>query len=123
MIVTCFECQRYCPVRDTSRHRNALKCDHDKYNYGREKGHIHGDMEEVTPELKDFDATAYPVKNKIVYPLSAITDSGLYHVEVGDVLEEKGDFHRVPDSIRVTGLIRFWDRVELRYEAAGVTQP
>lgn len=122
MIVTCFECEKYCPIRDTSRHRNSLDCDHKKYEYGHERSWIHGDMDEVRPELKDFSAKAYHTKNKIVYPLSAIQESGLFHVEVGDTLEEKGSFPRVPDVIEVTGLVRFWDRVELHYEEGGVTQ-
>lgn len=116
MIVTCFECGKYCPIKDTGRHGNALDCDHKKYDYGRVKDSVHGDMEEVKPELKDFSASAYPVKNLIVYPLSAITESGLYDVEVGDTLREETDFPRVPDVIEVTGIVRHWDRVEVFYD-------
>lgn len=119
MIITCFECEKYCPIRNTARHRNALDCDHDKYNYAREKNRIHGDMEEVRPELKDFSATAYQAKNLIVYPLSAIQESGLYDVEVGDTLKETGErLPRVPEEIEVTGLVRYWDRVEVHVEEA-----
>jgi len=118
---TCFECGKYTEIKSTARHAVPWTCEHKIYTYDRETSD-HEDLEEVRPELKDVSATAYPVKNKIVYPLSAITDSGLLYVDVGDTLEEKGAFPRVPDSIEVTGLIRHWDRVEVLYEAAGVTQ-
>jgi len=111
---TCFECGNYTEISHTGRHGVPWSCEHKIYTYDRETSD-HDDLEKVRPELKDFSATGYPAKNLIVYPLSAITESGLYDVEVGDVLQEKGDF-RAPETIEVTGLVRHWDRVELFYE-------
>jgi hypothetical protein len=114
---TCFECGKYTEIKDTGRHGVPWDCEHKTYTYDRETSD-HEDLEKVKPELKDFSASAYPVKNKIVFPLSAITESGLYDVEVGDTLREESEMRRVPDVIEVTGLVRHWDRVELFYEEA-----
>lgn len=117
MIITCFECGKYCPIKDTGRHGNALSCDHKTYGYGRVKDSVHGDMEEVRPELKNFDASAVPVRDFIYFPLDRIED--IRDVDVGDELEPENFLdrvdHRVPDTIEVTGIVRHWDRVIIHY--------
>ena len=116
MIKTCFECGKYCPIKDTGRHGNALSCDHKTYGYGRVKDSVHGDMEEVRPELKDFSPKSYPVKNLLIYHPSAVENENFREIEVGDVLQESVDMPRAPDKIEVTGLVRYWDRIEVHYE-------